>query len=53
MKAERILTAPFEFVQIIKCEIQKAVNEHGFAILKGYISPDREEQYLLMAGEQT
>ena len=53
MKAERILTEPFEFVQIIKCEIQKAVNEHGYAILKGYISPDREEQYLLMAGEQT
>lgn len=53
MKAERILTEPFEFIQIIKCEIQKAVNEHGFAMLQGYISHEKEDRYLMMACEQT
>lgn len=53
MKAERLVTAPFEFVQIKKCDIMKAAGEHGYAALQGYISPEQEERYLLMACEQT
>ncbi|MBD5552696.1 MAG: hypothetical protein HDQ96_16270, partial [Lachnospiraceae bacterium] len=53
MKAEKIITTPFEFIQIIKCEIRKAVNEHGFALLQGYISFEKEGEYLMTACEQT
>ncbi len=53
MKAERIITEPFEFLQITGCEIRKAVNEHGCALLRGYIPHDKEESYLAAACGQT
>lgn len=53
MKAEKIITSPFEFIQITKCEIRKAVDEHGFALLQGYIPFEKEEEYLMAACKQT
>ena len=53
MRAERLETSPFEFVQIKKCNIRKEVGEHGYAVIQGYISPEKEEVYLQTACEQT
>ena len=53
MRAERLETSPFEFVQIKKCNIRKEASEHGYAVIQGYISPEREEVYLQTACEQT
>lgn len=51
MKVERIVAEPFEFTKLIKCNIQKAVSEHGFAELKGYISYEKGDSYLMMSCE--
>ena len=49
MKAERLITEPFEFVQMNQCEIKKEAGEHGHAVISGYISADNEKGYLQMA----
>ena len=53
MKAERLITEPFEFVQMNQCEIKKEAGEHGHAVISGYISADNEKGYLQMACDQT
>jgi len=49
MKAERITISPFQFTRITECLIEKEVNSHGFAKVRGYIPPDMEQAYLTMA----
>lgn len=49
MKAEQISISPFTFTRITECRIEKEVNAHGFAQIKGYISSQKEEEYLTMA----
>ena len=46
MKAERIRVSPFTFSRITECQIQKEVNTHGFARIRGYIPTEKEAEYL-------
>ena len=53
MKADRIEVSPFAFQDITYCEIEKAVNIHGSAKVKGYIAAEKEQEYLMSACRQT
>lgn len=53
MKADRIEVLPFAFQDITYCEIEKAVNIHGSAKVKGYIAAEKEQEYLMNACCQT
>lgn len=54
MIAERIRIVPFEMERIMECRIVKKVNEHGQAFIKGYISSEREKEYMdLVSSEPT
>ena len=53
MKANKIEAAPLAFEKITYCEIKKMMNDHGFAMIKGYIAPEKEQEYLSMACSQT
>ena len=46
MKAERIKVSPFAFSRITDCRIEKEAGTHGYAMIKGYIDRDKEEEYL-------
>lgn len=53
MRADQISAAPFEFIRIIGCSIEKDVNVHGSAVVRGYIRPEKEQEYLMTACGQT
>jgi len=53
MKADRIEITPLAYTKITYCEIKKAVNAHGEAVVKGYIEPEKEQEYLSRACRQT
>lgn len=53
MQAEQIVTEPFKFIEIIDCQLKKEVSQHGHAYVKGYIEQEKEEEYMMMACDQT
>lgn len=51
MIAERIRVTPFVLEQVLACDIIKKINDHGRASVKGYIPPDREQEYMDMVSQ--
>ncbi len=49
MKDIRIIIEPFCFLNILECTINKKINEHATATVKGIISEEMEDQYVEMA----
>lgn len=45
MKADKIQISHYDFLTIKSLEIDRAVGEHGTAVIRGYISDDRIEEY--------
>jgi len=53
MKALIIKTTPIEFTGYVEVSIQKGINRHGSARIKGYIQAELEDQYIRMAMSDT
>lgn len=45
MKIERVLVDGIELLDICECKIDRSVNEHGYATIKGHIADANEESY--------
>lgn len=52
MREYSIRTSPLEFLNILELRIEEEVNCHGKMVISGYISDEREEEYLgILTGE--
>lgn len=53
MRAVKLLVEPYEFINFVKLESKKELNQHGILQLTGLIKKDKEEEYLKRAEEET
>lgn len=53
MRAVRMETEPFEFVNILDLNCKREVNCHGVLRMSGLIRQEKEQEYLEMAGKET
>lgn len=49
MRANQITVDPFEFIDVLRCDIHKPVNDHATAHISGHISSGMEDQYVTMS----
>ena len=53
MRVVKLLVEPYEFINFVKLESKKELNQHGILQLTGLIKKDKEEEYLKRAEEET
>ena len=49
MRAYHVTIDPFEFTDLLRCDIYRAVNEHATARISGYIPREKEDLYMRMS----